>query len=371
MNTRFVVFAATLVALAMGSQVAHAQYPMNPYPGMYPGVNPGMYQASMANVAPSTGHLDDEIVTDKGEGKCGAGCEDPCCKVAFYGDFLYLRARDAEVAYGVEIDDTNTPPSPVQVGPVALVDLDFQPAFRAGARLYTDACNAVSAQYTFFDGSTSSSLARTGNNVLQSIVQHPGVQNVGANWTQGQAQYDINFDIIDASYESLFWCDPCTEVRYLIGFRYVQHEQEFDSLFQGNGWEAVSTEVDFYGAGARFGLEADRQLTHCWAIYARGYGSLIPGEFSADYHLGQNADPVIVNTSWQAGRIVTIWDLELGTSLVSKCGWYRFDVGYVFSAWTNMVQTDEWIYGVQRNNFIDMDSTSTLDGLVARVEVRY
>ena len=43
----------------------------------------------------------------------------------------------------------------------------------------------------------------------------------------------------------------------------------------------------------------------------------------------------------------------------------------MYSAWTNMVQTDEWIQGVHQNNFIDMADTSTFDGLTARVEVRF
>ncbi|HRX80930.1 MAG TPA: hypothetical protein P5307_17800, partial [Pirellulaceae bacterium] len=76
-------------------------------------------------------------------------------------------------------------------------------------------------------------------------------------------------------------------------------------------------------------------------------------------------------TAWEAGRLVTIWDLELGVSRVSRCGNYRVNAGYMFSAWTNTIQTDEWIKGVQTNNFVGMDSTMTFDGLVARFEARY
>jgi hypothetical protein len=36
-----------------------------------------------------------------------------------------------------------------------------------------------------------------------------------------------------------------------------------------------------------------------------------------------------------------------------------------------MLQTDEWIQGVHANNFIGMEDTTTLDGLVARFEACY
>ena len=41
-------------------------------------------------------------------------------------------------------------------------------------------------------------------------------------------------------------------------------------------------------------------------------------------------------------------------------------LGYMFSAWTNVVKTEDWIDGVQTNDFRDMGDTMTFDGLVAR-----
>jgi hypothetical protein len=36
-----------------------------------------------------------------------------------------------------------------------------------------------------------------------------------------------------------------------------------------------------------------------------------------------------------------------------------------------VVQTDEWIKGVQTNNFVDMTDQLTFDGLVTRIEARW
>jgi hypothetical protein len=121
----------------------------------------------------------------------------------------------------------------------------------------------------------------------------------------------------------------------------------------------------------RGGLEFEQYIGCRMLMYAKGYGSILPGEFRASYWQSQSFDNRVVNTSWKAGRVMTMWDLELGVGWSSKCKNYRATAGYVFSAWTNMVQTDEWIRGVHTNDFVGMDDTSTFDGLVGRFEARY
>ncbi len=47
------------------------------------------------------------------------------------------------------------------------------------------------------------------------------------------------------------------------------------------------------------------------------------------------------------------------------------NAGYMVSAWFNVVSTDEWIQAVHNNNFIGLGDSLTLDGVVARAEIRY
>ena len=105
--------------------------------------------------------------------------------------------------------------------------------------------------------------------------------------------------------------------------------------------------------------------------YAKGYVNLIAGEFRADYHQGQSFDASVVNTNWKAGRIMPTFDLELGLGWMSKCETWRISGGYLLSAWTNVVKTDEFIDRVRRNNFVDMGDAMTFDGLTLRVEGRF
>ncbi|MFV1964511.1 MAG: Lpg1974 family pore-forming outer membrane protein [Pirellulaceae bacterium] len=397
MRTCAYVVAATLAALCAFGNLALGQNPGGTGPDGYPlpgGFHPDAVMAISdslppgapitlasaegplaAPVIPSMETDDDEVIAvySKGGGKGGKYQHRPP-RLAFYGDFLYLRPRDAEVAFAVPVDGpVVAPPNnfPIQVAPVGVVDMDYQPGFRAGFRYNLNARSAFGAEYTFFEGNTANSVATQAGDVVRSIVSHPGTQAASQDYLLANAEYDLSYDIADVNYYNLLSYSDDYRLMMLAGLRLMQSEQNLQVDFAGTGTQTVMTDVDFYGAGARIGLEFDKFIGSQWLVYAKGYASLIPGEFSADYDQSQSFDSVVVDTGWKAGRLITIWDLELGLGWISNCGTYRFNAGYTFSAWTNMVQTDEWIAAVQQNNYIGMDSTTTYDGLTARFEIRY
>ena len=79
----------------------------------------------------------------------------------------------------------------------------------------------------------------------------------------------------------------------------------------------------------------------------------------------------LVNTSWKAGRVVPILDLELGVGWAIAPAVCGFPAGYMVSGWYNVVKTDEWIKAVQANNFVGLSDTMSFDGLVVRGETRF
>src|SRR5690606_31763358 len=119
--------------------------------------------------------------------------------------------------------------------------------------------------------------------------------------------------------------------------------QQFDMLSAINGQATVSTDVDFDGLGIRLGLEGERYTRRGFMAYAKSHGSLVAGEFRANYQQGNAFDASVVDTDWEAGRIVPMLDLETGIGWTSANGYWRFSAGYVYSAWYNVVKTDEWI----------------------------
>ena len=182
-------------------------------------------------------------------------------KVGVFGEFLYLRARDAEVPYAV-VQNSNLPLNqftPIQVSPHGIVDPDFEPAFRAGFSVSCGSCSSFTMQYTMFESTTSDTLVlgQTGVGVI-GLVAHPTAQNTATSVTQASAEYDISFDLIDADYRELISYGPSHRINYLLGASYGNLEQQFRATNQNNGTETVFTDIDFDGAGLRLGLEGER-----------------------------------------------------------------------------------------------------------------
>ncbi|MEO8494229.1 MAG: Lpg1974 family pore-forming outer membrane protein [Planctomycetota bacterium] len=417
MKTRFFFSLAAVAVLSFGGQSLNAQYPgqfapgygyqvpggMVPMgqqavmPGMMPGspivpagfAQPSPFGAPAAFIpaSPATAPLSQVIPAGYQADCSGKGCDgcDSCSKGGkggpdhaweFYGEFLYLRARDAEVAYAVPFNGPVRPApanSPVQVGPVGVLDMDYQPAFRVGASKIIDDCTRISAEYMNYNSTTLDQTVRGGNPayVVHSLVSHPSTATAAQNFIQADGRYSILMNMLDVDMRKLFYNDCDLKIGWVLGVRAAQQKQQLRVDFAGNGTETVATNVDFNGVGVKFGLDGEARVAGQWLAYANCGGSVMPSLVSAGYDQSQSYDPVVVNTNWKAGRIVTIWDLELGVSRVSRCGNYRVNAGYMFMAWTNMLQTDQWIESVQGNNFIGRDSTMTFDGLVARFEGRY
>jgi hypothetical protein len=418
MHAKSLVLAALVAALAgVGSQ-ARAQYaPMGPYggygyapmpppgmpggpgmmgpgmgpgmmgPGMGPGMAPGM-MPGMPGVVPAAfagGAYGDPACAAPGctdpacghDGKSGCNdCKGWCHRWNVFGEFLYMRARDAEVAYAVPIDGNITDPSdPVfQIGQVQVVDPDFQPGFRLGFGCTLDECSQIQATYSQLDADANDDLVLAGGGgaVARSLVS-PLPITAAVDTLDAEAHLLIQFKLFDLDYKGLFaYCDDY-KLAYVVGARYGKLNQEFNALFEVNGFETVRTDVEFEGVGLKFGLEGERYgRNQQWFVYGKGDVAFIGGESRASYFGTNQADDAIVDTSWEAGRLVTMTDLEVGFGWQNCCGNFRLSAGYVYSMWFNIVRTNEWIDSVQLNNFTDRSDNykgmMTFDGLTARAE---
>ena len=310
------------------------------------------------------------------EGTCHKKkCCDPWAHHAVYGGFLYTRPRDADVSYGVPINGPITAPpanNPLQVGSVGTVDPDFEPAFYAGFRFCCSPCSNIDVRYTLFESSTEDAISTDVPNVIRSMVAHPSSTSAATDFLSASAQLEINFDLLDAVYRRRVSQGPCHALYYVAGARYAKLDQRFSSVFVNNGVETVNTDIDFDGAGARLGLEAERFSCHsCWSVFARGYANFLAGRFRGDYLQSQAFDPIVVQTDWEAGRVVSILDLELGVAWTSPNNCWRIASSYNFSSWFNAVKTEEFINAVQQNDFDHLDDQVTFDGLAAHVEYRF
>jgi hypothetical protein len=287
-----------------------------------------------------------------------------------YGELLYLRARNAEVAYAVGSDGPVAAGAiPIQVGDIGIVDPDYELGFRAGANIALNTVSSIDVRYTMFESLTHDQLSQTASVFVQSLVTHPSTGSAADDVLSSDASLEVDFDFIDASYRHLLNCCELFSANYVVGARYAQLEQQFDVEFIKNGLETVSTDIDFDGAGMRLGLEAERySCCNRLHLYANGYASFLAGRFRAQYFQGDAFDQSVVDAEWEAGRIVPILDVECGVGWTCKSGKLRLKAGYMVSAWFNSVTSQDYINAIQRNDFLGLSDTITFDGLQARFE---
>lgn len=296
---------------------------------------------------------------------------------ALFGDFTYLRPRNAEVAYALPIEGTVALGDEVPVGPVGLVDQEYEPGFRVGGIWCLTDGASIRGQYSYFRSETSDNVTIVAPNVLRSLVMHPNTANAASDFDSASATQEINYDLVDIDYRGLIiGCESCCGnkcaimVNGVIGGRYAMFDQGFRSTFvDGITTERVDTNIDFQGGGIRLGIEAEHHATETGLfVYGNGTTNLMVGEFEASYRQIHSVDGQEAFASWTAGRVVPTLDLELGVGWVGPRRRLKFSGGYLVSTWFNVVTNEEWINAVRANNFDDMNGVMTFDGLVARAQ---
>jgi hypothetical protein len=349
------------------------------------GMQSAMAAAYQAGDAPAPLGCAEPACGCEGKGGNDCCCSDCCCpgwchRVNIFGEFLYLQARNAEVAYAVPVQNNNPlPPNApvppfVQLGPVEVVDPDYSAGFRGGIGFTLNECSQIVATFTQFDSNTADAAVLPGGGpaVFQPLLVTPG--NTAGSFLNAAAALDIQFQLVDLDYKGLIAYNCDYKVNYAVGVRYASLDQEVTAQYTVNNVQNVFSAVEFDGAGLKLGLEGEYYAVNDqWFAYGKAFYSLVGGEFRSRYLMGTNLNPVIADTSLNIGRLVSIYDLEVGVGWRNYCDNFRLSVGYNYSIWTNVMKNNEWINTIQTNNFVDpsdnYDGMITFDGLTARAEI--
>ncbi len=318
---------------------------------------------------------------------CDSGSCGSCCRClpwwahrsSFSGEFLYLHATDADVAHAQQqngIGGAGTVP----FGSIGKTNSHHEPAVRLALNKALTDCTSLSMSYTFFESDSLDTLEPPiipgGGGAVGSFVHHPGA-SITASAGPVNAAYDIDFQLADVVFRSLWKGNDCYAVNWSVGGRYGNLVQEFQQLgvYAGGSAGIIETrsEIDFHGGGLMFGLDGERRIgCRGFSVYSRGNLSALSGRFHADYRLNNNTtDVLLAAADWQDDRIVTMLELEAGLSWTGAQGKWRSSAGYLTSFWFNTVTTSEFINTVQANSYDGVDDTLKFEGLTARIERRW
>ena len=296
---------------------------------------------------------------------------------------MYLRPRNANVAYGVEFNGPpNTAPgaaTPIQVAEPGTASIDFHPGWRVGFAKSLDECNAVVATFSHYEGENQDSISvpsdlQQQGILIRSMVSQPSTWTAApvGDWLQAASDYQMIYSLADIDFRWTFENQNDTRLSLFAGMRYASLDQRLDvNLTSSSDLQNVHSQVNFEGGGLRIGFEGQRRTPFGLVFYGRTAASLVAGTFRCAYSQTSLYNGPLVDTGYPADRVVPILDAELGTGLSLWNDKLRLTAGYSFSGWFNIVRTDQFIGAVQSNNFTGMNNALTFDGFVGRIELQF
>lgn len=309
-------------------------------------------------------------------GDCCYPCSPPYWshKTGVWGEYLYLRPRNAEVPYAVPIDGPVAPVigNGIQNGPTATVNPNWQAAFAVGGSIAISDFSSLRLRYSHFDQTTQDSATISPPDVLRALVTHPLGTNAATDTLDASASLKLRWNVADAVFARVLVGGDNYVVNYFGGGRYMDLQQEFGAIFRTVGSTPVASNIQFNGGGIQLGLDGERR--HCRTgllVYGRVSSSFVAGQFKANYQENDATGVPIVANSFQAGRIVPMLDMEVGFGWTGPEGRLRVTAGYVVNAWFNTVSTSDYIQAVQANNFNGMSNTITFDGFTVRGTLQF
>lgn len=308
------------------------------------------------------------------------GCVEPGCfkdilqahRPAIIGEFLYLHARNVDVPYATPVDGIGA--TAVPTGPSSMAAPTYQPGFRIGLNRNLTDSSSLAVNYWFYQSqSTGSTTLPGGSGFLNAELVHPNTTSVAADSLSAQADYDIDFDIIDVHYRTTL--SEKTYLMYLtVGARYARIDEDFRARYSILSSTDVVSDIGFDGVGPRLGLEIERAMDGRFHMYLRGGASLLFGHFQADYRQSNVFSGTQATAGLDDSRLVPVTELELGLGWDSSTETFRFAAGYYVGTWFNTVTTGGFIDSVQDGTLYSIGGvgdTLVFDGMVARIEIRY
>jgi len=329
-----------------------------------PPAGPAAVPAPSQSLAPAT----------RGCGSCGASsCCGDCCdpfwphRSGAFFDFLYLRPRNADVAYAVPRNGVD-PATAVPFGAVATANPNYSPGFRVGTTYALDRCSSLQLAYTYFQSEANGSVFANPPLGVHSLVTDPHTYTAASDSLASLSRYNVRFQLVDLDYRRLIAGGRNWSLNYAVGTRYAHLTQLFrESQPIGPGQTNMGTNINFDGGGSRFGLLGQRKAANRgFLIYGKGFADILVGNFRSDFRQVNSFQQTQVWTSWKDFRPVPILEFELGSGWQSANGRFRLSGGYYFACWFNTVSTSNYIQAVQTNNYVNVGNAITFDGLVLR-----
>jgi hypothetical protein len=294
-------------------------------------------------------------------------CGESCCAGGFFAeaDYLFMRARRRAMDF-VLVDPVHRG---VPEGTIESLEWEDNSGVRAGGGYHFCEGWEVGAYYTYFQTRAQRTLEAPPGGTLFATLTHPGgIEQVQT----ATADSSLKFNVVDV--EVGRWFDICDSfaVRCFGGARFAWIDQNLNAFYNGGdaNHAAVSSPINFDGAGIRIGGEGRWKMGKGFSLYARGSGSLLEGRFRTHLiEINDGGAVVDANVSDRFEKLVPVAELGLGVAWEYRC--FQVRLGYEMSNWFNMVDSPDFVDDVHQAKAVRRTSDLSLDGLLLQVGLNF
>jgi Legionella pneumophila major outer membrane protein precursor len=290
---------------------------------------------------------------------------DGCLSGKFFavGEYLLLQPRRTDLDFVVVSSSTST----LALGSIESVDWHSNSGFRVGGGYQLPDHWEIGAYYTYLWTDNSRSLNAPPGGALWPTLSQPLIPLSFAD--SAVAAASLQYQLFDVEIGQRFEPNASTSIWLGGGGRFAWIDQNLQATYSGGTipLTTVSSPINFYGAGLRFGAEGDWKVYHGIGFYGRAFGSLLTGDFRTSFVEGINT----VGVSDVTDRIRKIVPVtELGLGVYWQWENWRAQIGYEMSNWFGMVDSPDFVNDVT-NKLSYRTGDLSLDGLRVVLQFDY
>ena len=273
------------------------------------------------------------------------------CPADFYvhAAFLILQAKEDGLDFGVrDSDGTNLPLNHGEILGFShdSTDWDYNPGVRVGLGFYLhhDAWT-LDFDWTWLNITNRQDFGTSSTGIILPIWMPPTSEgSVSGTWKSISAVWDSHYNTIDARLGKPYHISRYVVFKPHFGFRAAWIDQYFSvhhaGTYNGTTGGAVHDgDNDFWGFGARTGLDTEWIVGKGWQLFGNVAGSMLFGKFEVDQHiaLAGQSDNLGYDIDYDHYQNVPNFEIELGIAWHKYFSKNKYRVGvaaaYEFHEW--------------------------------------
>ncbi len=290
------------------------------------------------------------------------------------GEYLYWVAQEDSLYYGhtgLRAGTTVAPPngSADFKGDLKKIKPEWDTGLRLGLGLnFPKEGYDIAAYWTWFSTEASDSVSKR-NGTLFSIWAHPDTLPTSAD-TSAKGKWNLDLNVADMEWGRSAWFGCYFSLRPFFGLRGLWLDQDLKNQYTYFTSPRIkgrlAAESDFRGGGLRAGANALFAMGYGFSIYGITSGSLLYGQFDADFRLKENGKTIAYSKDnfWKG---ISSLQLALGLSWDTHFSNDRlhieFHAGWEQNQWFSVNQMNHFMQEVGRGVYFQENSNLALQGL--------